>query len=40
MSPVLCADIDGDGAVGIADFNIWRQQFLKCHDGSEEVECP
>jgi hypothetical protein len=39
VSPVVQADLDGNGVVGMSDFGIWGSFFQKCHDGVDEVPC-
>jgi hypothetical protein len=39
LAPVVQADMDGDGVVGMSDFGIWGAQYSKCHDGRAEVPC-
>jgi hypothetical protein len=40
LHPTAHADIDGDGVIGFKDFGLFTQQWGKCHNGREEIQCP
>jgi hypothetical protein len=38
--PAVCADLDGDGVVGLADYGIFATWFGHCNDGGNNEPCP